>query len=152
MRFTFYAAWDDVQVVQRREKWAKSTSDRNKLWKKAHERNAKRIHNAIVGLEGLWVKAGQYLSTRADVLPDPYIEVLRLLQDSLPPRSIKEVCEKSSLLSSCVAIAQHKFPYQFNLIPFSSLCLLFDFCAVMNIVLIILRERVQRSLGHQNRH
>jgi aarF domain-containing kinase len=82
---------ENVQLVQRREKWAKSASDKNKLWEKAHERNAKRVYNAIVGLEGLWVKAGQYLSTRADVLPNPYIEVLRQLQDSLPPRPLKEV-------------------------------------------------------------
>lgn len=80
-----------MQLVQKREKWAKSSTDKNKLWEKAHERNAKRVYNAIVGLEGLWVKAGQYLSTRADVLPDPYIEVLRQLQDSLPPRPLKEV-------------------------------------------------------------
>lgn len=82
---------DDVQLVQKREKWSKSSSQKSKLWEKAHERNAKRVYNAIVGLEGLWVKAGQYMSTRADVLPNPYIEVLRQLQDSLPPRSLKEV-------------------------------------------------------------
>ncbi|KAM0021998.1 hypothetical protein Hdeb2414_s0004g00134721 [Helianthus debilis subsp. tardiflorus] len=46
----------------------------------------------IVELEGLWVKMGQYLSTRADVLPEAYIRLLRQLQDSLPPRDLEEVC------------------------------------------------------------
>lgn len=89
--------YGNVQWVQKREKWAKSAAARSqasKLWEKAHERNAKRVYNAIVGLEGLWVKAGQYLSTRADVLPEPYIQVLRQLQDSLPPRPVKEVSRK----------------------------------------------------------
>lgn len=45
----------------------------------------------MIELEGLWVKLGQYLSTRADVLPEAYISVLKQLQDSLPPRSLKEV-------------------------------------------------------------
>jgi aarF domain-containing kinase len=46
----------------------------------------------MIELEGLWVKMGQYLSTRADVLPEPYITVLKQLQDSLPPRPLEEVC------------------------------------------------------------
>uniref|UniRef100_A0A0D9WTS6 ABC1 atypical kinase-like domain-containing protein n=1 Tax=Leersia perrieri TaxID=77586 RepID=A0A0D9WTS6_9ORYZ len=45
----------------------------------------------MIELEGLWVKMGQYLSTRADVLPEPYIYVLKQLQDSLPPRPLEEV-------------------------------------------------------------
>ena len=61
------------------------------MWEKAHERNAKRVLNLIVELEGLWVKLGQYLSTRADVLPGAYISLLKQLQDSLPSRPIKEV-------------------------------------------------------------
>lgn len=61
------------------------------MWKKAHERNARRILNFMIQMEGLWVKLGQYLSTRADVLPEAYIHHLKQLQDSLPPRPLKEV-------------------------------------------------------------
>jgi len=42
-------------------------------------------------MEGLWVKLGQYMSTRADVLPAAYIRLLKQLQDSLPPRPLEEV-------------------------------------------------------------
>lgn len=45
----------------------------------------------MIELEGLWVKLGQYLSTRADVLPAAYIRLLKQLQDALPPRPLEEV-------------------------------------------------------------
>ncbi|KAL1532327.1 hypothetical protein AAHA92_32351 [Salvia divinorum] len=80
----------DYKALQVREKWTKS-SKRDELWEKAHECNAKRVLKLIVELEGLWVKLGQYLSTRADVLPPAYINHLKQLQDSLPPRKLEEV-------------------------------------------------------------
>ncbi|KAH6783584.1 ABC1 family protein [Perilla frutescens var. hirtella] len=82
----------DYKSLQLREKWTKS-SKRDELWEKAHECNAKRVLKLIVELEGLWVKLGQYLSTRADVLPPAYIRLLKQLQDSLPPRPLEEVRE-----------------------------------------------------------
>ncbi|KAK6274274.1 PREDICTED: uncharacterized protein LOC18587595 [Theobroma cacao] len=81
----------DYKAVQQREKWT-NKSKSAALWEKAHERNAKRVLSLIIELEGLWVKLGQYLSTRADVLPQAYISLLKQLQDSLPPRPLKEVC------------------------------------------------------------
>jgi aarF domain-containing kinase len=80
-----------VQLVQKREGWTKQQAAKDKLWNNTHERNAKRILKAITELKGLWVKAGQYLSTRADVLPSAYIRNLSQLQDSLPPRPLSEV-------------------------------------------------------------
>lgn len=80
----------DYKTTQQREKWIRKNKH-DALWQRAHERNAKRVLKVMVELEGLWVKLGQYLSTRADVLPQPYIDLLRQLQDSLPPRPLKEV-------------------------------------------------------------
>ncbi|KAL2974861.1 hypothetical protein AAZX31_14G126500 [Glycine max] len=80
----------DYKSVQQREKWT-SKSRQASLWEKAHERNAKRVLNLIIEMEGLWVKLGQYMSTRADVLPAAYIRLLKQLQDSLPPRPLEEV-------------------------------------------------------------
>lgn len=65
------------------------------LWQRVHERNARRVRNLMIQLEGLWVKLGQYLSTRADVLPSAYIALLKQLQDSLPPRPLQEVIHTS---------------------------------------------------------
>ncbi|KAJ6819026.1 uncharacterized protein M6B38_405015 [Iris pallida] len=80
----------DYKVVQRRAKWF-SKVKKDALWEKTHKRNAQRILNLIIELEGMWVKLGQYMSTRADVLPEAYISLLRQLQDSLPPRPLQEV-------------------------------------------------------------
>ncbi|CAN1324096.1 Probable serine/threonine-protein kinase abkD [Linum perenne] len=80
----------DYKALQQREKWT-SPNKRVDLWEKAHERNAKRLLNLMIQLEGLWVKFGQYLSTRADVLPRAYINLLKQLQDALPPRHMKEI-------------------------------------------------------------
>lgn len=82
----------DYKALQQREKWTRR-SKKAALWEKAHERNAKRVLSLILELEGLWVKLGQYLSTRADVLPQSYIILLKQLQDSLPPRPLQEVCQ-----------------------------------------------------------
>lgn len=79
------------QAVQKRVQWV-SNVKKSAIWAKTHERNARRVLNLMIELEGLWVKMGQYLSTRADVLPEPYINVLKQLQDSLPPRPLEEVC------------------------------------------------------------
>ncbi|KAG0473953.1 hypothetical protein HPP92_015810 [Vanilla planifolia] len=80
----------DYKAVQKKVKWS-SKEKADALWEKTHEQNATRLLNLIIELEGLWVKLGQYLSTRADVLPEAYIFLLRQLQDSLPPRPLKEV-------------------------------------------------------------
>ncbi|XP_074574391.1 uncharacterized protein LOC141830842 [Curcuma longa] len=82
----------DYKGVQKRVKWF-SKVKKDSIWEKTHERNARRVLNLMIELEGLWVKLGQYLSTRADVLPQAYIRLLRQLQDSLPPRQLKEVCQ-----------------------------------------------------------
>jgi len=74
------------------------------MWEKAHERNAKRVLNLIIEMEGLWVKLGQYMSTRADVLPAAYIRLLKQLQDSLPPRPLEEVFLQIFLFKNCFSL------------------------------------------------
>ncbi|KAL9363634.1 hypothetical protein Peur_046419 [Populus x canadensis] len=82
----------DYKALQKREEFMKNNEKSEELWKRAHERNAKRVRNMMIQLGGLWVKLGQYLSSRADVLPSAYISILKQLQDSLPPRPLQEVC------------------------------------------------------------
>ncbi|GAQ87218.1 ABC1 family protein [Klebsormidium nitens] len=87
------AVFFDYKRLQRRSKWIKDSAKVDALYEAAHERNAARIFSTICALEGLWVKAGQYLSSRADVLPEAYISRLKLLQDALPPRPLEEIVE-----------------------------------------------------------
>ncbi|ORY44161.1 hypothetical protein BCR33DRAFT_785387 [Rhizoclosmatium globosum] len=43
--------------------------------------------------EGLWVKVGQYMSTRSDVLPEGITEALSVLQDAVPAKPIGETLD-----------------------------------------------------------
>jgi aarF domain-containing kinase len=91
----FYAAttvFADYKLCQ----WRCNQMDSNdvrvdSLWDEAHARNARFLCNQFLNLEGLWVKMGQYLSSRADVMPDAYLKELAKCQDSLPGRPFKDV-------------------------------------------------------------
>jgi len=66
------------------------------LWESTHENNAvvsdldpsvgffglvvQIISRSIVGLKGLWIKVGQFLSSRPDIMPRPYLAHFRKLQ------------------------------------------------------------------------
>lgn len=52
---------------------------------------AKRMRLALEELGPTFIKFGQFLSTRADILPPNYIEEFAKLQDSVPPFSFEEV-------------------------------------------------------------
>lgn len=55
------------------------------LWSATHTANARRMLSLALSLEALWIKAGQYISSRGDVLPPEFINELAVLQDALPP-------------------------------------------------------------------
>ena len=58
----------------------KKEEKENELWDRAHERNSKYLCKKFISLEGLWVKLGQYLSSRADVMPASYLKDLAKCQ------------------------------------------------------------------------
>ena len=49
-------------------------------------RAARAVYRASIRLEGLLIKASQFVATRADVLPDQWVSTLARLQDRVPPR------------------------------------------------------------------
>ena len=61
------------------------------LWDHAHELNAKRLLSGIERLQGFWVKLGQYISTRADVMPRQYLTTLSSLQDGVPSKPFSDI-------------------------------------------------------------
>lgn len=52
---------------------------------------AQRMRMAMEELGPTFIKLGQLLSTRADILPAPYVEEFRKLQDKLPPVPLAEI-------------------------------------------------------------
>jgi predicted unusual protein kinase regulating ubiquinone biosynthesis (AarF/ABC1/UbiB family) len=51
-----------------------------------HRRSAEATYEMATRLEGLPIKVCQFLGSRADILPDEYVEVLSRLQDKVPAR------------------------------------------------------------------
>lgn len=54
-------------------------------------RNARRSVNTFINLGPSFVKLGQWLSTRADLLPQPWMEEFAKLQDDVPPAPFEGV-------------------------------------------------------------
>ena len=68
--------------------WTRFVSDRNKaeLYRRQDLRAAQALNRTAIRLEGLLIKACQFIATRADVLPDEWISTLSGLHDRVPPR------------------------------------------------------------------
>lgn len=58
---------------------------------KKYRRHAKKALKAFIELGPSYIKLGQWLSTRADILPLPYLEELSKLQDDVPPAEFHKV-------------------------------------------------------------
>ncbi|HMU39134.1 MAG TPA: AarF/UbiB family protein [Pseudomonadota bacterium] len=56
-----------------------------------HKRNARRIHQAIERLGGLFIKVGQLISIMTNVLPEPFRAQLETLQDRVPARPYSDI-------------------------------------------------------------
>src|SRR5437762_3383724 len=56
-----------------------------------HKKNAKRVYESILALQGLFIKVGQLLSIMANFLPDEFRGELEGLQDQVPPRPFSEI-------------------------------------------------------------
>lgn len=59
-----------------------------------HKRNAKRVYETILKLQGLFIKVGQLLSIMANFLPQEFRAELEGLQDQVPPRPWKEIAPR----------------------------------------------------------
>jgi predicted unusual protein kinase regulating ubiquinone biosynthesis (AarF/ABC1/UbiB family) len=56
-----------------------------------YRRHAEKALKTFIDLGPSYIKLGQWLSTRVDILPQPYLEILARLQDDVPPASFSEV-------------------------------------------------------------
>jgi ubiquinone biosynthesis protein len=56
-----------------------------------HRRNAARIREAILEVQGLFIKIGQGISILSNFLPADFRDQLQSLQDRIPPRPLREI-------------------------------------------------------------
>jgi predicted unusual protein kinase regulating ubiquinone biosynthesis (AarF/ABC1/UbiB family) len=56
-----------------------------------YKKHAEKLLKTFITLGPSYIKLGQWLSTRADILPMPYLEVLARLQDEVPPDQFVKV-------------------------------------------------------------
>jgi predicted unusual protein kinase regulating ubiquinone biosynthesis (AarF/ABC1/UbiB family) len=77
-----YAGYKGVQL------WTRFIDDSNRaeLYRRQDLRAAKALNATALRLEGLLIKACQFIATRADVLPDEWVSTLSGLHDRVPPR------------------------------------------------------------------
>lgn len=63
------------------------------IWDETHRLIAFFAQAHFKELRGFWVKLGQYCSSRADILPGPYVEYLGRLQDQMPSDPFEQVMD-----------------------------------------------------------
>lgn len=56
-----------------------------------HRRMAIRLRESAISLRGIFIKVGQAMSTRIDLLPDEFTEELSVLQDQVPPAPFEAI-------------------------------------------------------------
>jgi len=56
-----------------------------------YQKNARRALRTFVSMGPVYIKLGQWLSSRADILPQPYLEELAKLQDEVPAAPFDQV-------------------------------------------------------------
>jgi predicted unusual protein kinase regulating ubiquinone biosynthesis (AarF/ABC1/UbiB family) len=91
-----------------RRRWVKQEG--KNIDEKKYRKHAEKALKTFIELGPSYIKLGQWLSTRADILPQPYLEVLAKLQDEVPPASFSEV---KSLIENELGDIQHVFD-EFN--------------------------------------
>lgn len=78
-----------------RREWVRKEGKNIKV--ERYQKNARKVLNTFVSLGPVYIKLGQWLSSRADILPQPYMEELAKLQDDVPAApfdQVKPIIEK----------------------------------------------------------
>ena len=78
-----------------RKKWI--NQEKKQIDSEQFRKNAHKVLDTFISLGPVYIKLGQWLSSRADILPQPYLEELSKLQDSVPPApydQVKPIIEK----------------------------------------------------------
>ena len=79
------------------------------IWDALDHRISKIVCDHMLAFQGVWIKLGQFLSTRADVMSDIWVENLKTLQDAVPRERWSETSKtlQESFGSSGLAAFAH---------------------------------------------
>jgi predicted unusual protein kinase regulating ubiquinone biosynthesis (AarF/ABC1/UbiB family) len=82
-----YIGYRRIGLMQRwrGDAWADKQRHKHHRW------SAERLYDCAVRNQGLLIKTAQFLSSRPDIVPDEYIDVLSGLQDEVPPEPMPVV-------------------------------------------------------------
>lgn len=78
-----------------RKKWI--NQEKNQIDSEQFRKNARKVLETFISLGPVYIKLGQWLSSRADILPQPYLVELSKLQDNVPSApfdQVKPIIEK----------------------------------------------------------
>ncbi len=78
-----------ISLRQDRREWVKKEG--KNVDEEKYRRHARKALKTFIELGPSYIKLGQWLSTRVDVLPQPYLEILAKLQDDVPPAPFSEI-------------------------------------------------------------
>jgi predicted unusual protein kinase regulating ubiquinone biosynthesis (AarF/ABC1/UbiB family) len=78
-----------INLRRDRHEWVKREG--KNVDEEKYHRHARKALKTFIELGPSFIKLGQWLSTRVDVLPQPYLEVLAKLQDDVPPAPFSEI-------------------------------------------------------------
>lgn len=78
-----------ISLRRDRREWVKKEG--KNVDEEKYRRHALRALKTFIELGPSYIKLGQWLSTRVDILPQPYLEVLAKLQDDVPPAPFPEI-------------------------------------------------------------
>jgi len=87
-----------------RRKWVKKEGKDTDLEK--YRKNARKVLNTFISLGPVYIKLGQWLSSRADILPQPYLEELAKLQDNVPAAPFDQI---KSIIENDIGLISEKF-------------------------------------------
>jgi len=65
----------------------KPNEEIEKLWKEQHQYAGDQMYDLCIMLRGFYLKAGQFIGSRGDFVPEPICRKLTLLCDKVPPMS-----------------------------------------------------------------
>jgi predicted unusual protein kinase regulating ubiquinone biosynthesis (AarF/ABC1/UbiB family) len=99
-----------ISKIVGKEYWSSRIKEKN-------IKNAERIKNMMLELQGLFIKAGQLISTLSNVLPEEFRAPLEELQDNVPPHPFAII---NGVIEKELGKPVHELFTEFNEIPIAA--------------------------------